>query len=287
MKRNRLLTRQFSAIRKILRLVTGLTACVLAASPAAAADDRAAVSTINHAFATELGTGFYDIAGRSVFIVSIAPGYELREATSTQTGVRMVFPMSGGSFNFVPDDAIDGKLPNRVDSYSITPGFEFDVLLERQWILTPWLRAGASFAEGSSDGALWGLGTRLGRDLEFDDEVTFTQRHEVGLVAVNYRHLPNDRFVRQRNAVDIRRPTLPIGFHHRLLLSAYGILDVVPDPPAAPAGVKPSVVQLEAGVTFNGDPRPQIGSWRWPRVGVGYRFAGEFSGWRIVIGAPF
>jgi hypothetical protein len=194
--------------------------------------------------------------------------------------------LSGGSFNFRPDDAIDGKLPNRIDSYSIMPGFEFDVLLERDWVFTPWLHAGASFAEGTSDGLLWGIGARLGRDLKFD-EVSFTQRHEVGLVAVNYHDLPNDRFVRQRNAVDVRRPTVPIGFGHRLLLSAYGILDVVPDPPAAPAGVKPSVVQLEAGITFNADPRPQIGSWRWPRLGFGYRLAGEFSGWRIVIGAPF
>ncbi len=133
---------------------------------------------------------------------------------------------------------------------------------------------------------LWGTGARLARDLEFD-EVNVSQRHEVGLVAVNYHRLPNDRFLRQRNAVDVRWPTLPIGFGHRLLVSAYGILDVVPDPPAAPAGVKPSVVQLETGITFNADPRPQIGSWRWPRLGFGYRFAGQFSGWRIVIGAPF
>ncbi len=286
MKRNRLLTRQFCGVRGVSRLALALALCVLALSPVRAADERAAVSTINHAFATELGTGFYDIAGRSVFIVSITPGYELRAATDTQTGVRMVFPMSGGSFNFRPDDAIDGKLPNRIDSYSIMPGLEFDTLLRNDWVLTPWLRAGVSFAEGSSDGLLWGVGARVGRELSYG-EVSVTQRHEVGLVAVNYQDLPNDRFLRQRNAIDLRQPTFPIGFGHRLLVSAYSILDVVPDPPAAPAGVKPSVVQLEAGVTFNGDPRPQIGSWRWPRLGFGYRFAGEFSGWRIVIGAPF
>ena len=286
MKRDRLLTGQFNRPCQAIWVVLLIAVHALTSSLALAADDRAAVSTINHAFATELGTGVYDIAGRSVFIVSITPAYELREATDTRVGVRMVFPMSGGSFNFRPDDAIDGKLPNRIDSYSIMPGFEFDFLLRKDWVLTPWLRAGASFAEGNSDGLLWGLGARVGRELEFD-EVSLTQRHEVGLVAVNYRGLPNDRFLRQRNAVDLRQPTFPIGFGRRLLVSAYSILDVVPDPPAAPAGVKPSVVQLEAGVTLNGDPRPQIGSWRWPRLGFGYRFAGEFSGWRIVIGAPF
>jgi hypothetical protein len=286
MKHDRLLTRQIPRLRWLIGIASTMLLGLLDARPALAADDRAAVDTINHAFATELGTGVYDIAGRSVFILSITPDYALREATETRAGVRLVFPMSGGSFNFQPDDAIDGKLPNRIDSFSVTPGFEFDFLLRKDWVLTPWVRAGASFAEGNSDGVLWGLGLRLGRDLTFG-AVTMTQRHEAGLVAVNYHDLPNDEFVRQRNAVDLRQPTFPIGFGRRLLVSAYGILDVVPDPPAAPAGVKPAVVQLEAGITLNADPRPQIRSWRWPRLGFGYRFAGEFSGWRIVIGAPF
>jgi hypothetical protein len=286
MKSNHSLTQQLPKPSGALLIASAITFGPAMALPVRAADDRAAVSTINHAFATELGTGVYDIAGRSVFIASITPAYELREGTETRAGVRLVFPMSGGSFNFRPDDAIDGKLPNRIDSYSVMPGFEFDFPLHEEWVLTPWLRAGASFAEGSSDGLLWGIGARVGRELTFD-AVSFTQRHEVGLVAVNYHDLPNDRFLRQRNAFDLRQPTFPIGFGRRLLVSAYSILDVVPDPPAAPAGVKPSVVQLEAGVTFNGDPRPQIWSWRWPRLGFGYRVAGEFSGWRIVIGAPF
>jgi hypothetical protein len=286
MNDDRSLTRQFPRMRAIACIAASAWLNAFHCPLAHAADDRAAVSTINHAFATELGTGFYDIAGRSVFIVSITPAHELRAATEEHMGVRMVFPLSGGSFNFQPDDAIDGKLPNRIDSFSVMPGVEFDKLLHRDWVLTPWLRAGLSFAEGNSDGVLWGLGLRLGRDLMFG-EVSMTQRHEVGLVAVNYRDLPTDEFLRQRNAVDLRQPTFPIGFGRRLLVSAYAILDVVPDPPAAPAGLKPSVVQLESGITLNGDPRPQIGSWRWPRLGFGYRFAGEFSGWRIVIGAPF
>jgi hypothetical protein len=51
--------------------------------------------------------------------------------------------------------------------------------------------------------------------------------------------------------------------------------------------VKPSPLQLELGFSLKGEPRPQLGPLRWPRLGFGYRFAGQFSGWRIVIGAPF
>ncbi len=261
-------------------------ACVLMPARARAAEAHGAASTINHAFATELGTGFYDIGGRSVFLLSIAPDLDLREADAARPGVRLVFPMSAGSFNFVPDDAIDGKLPNRIDSFSIMPGFEFDFPLGKDWVLTPWLRAGASFAESTSDGVLYGTGLRLERVLDVAD-IGITQRHELGFVGVNYRNQPNDGFLRLRNAVDVRVPTLRLWSDHRLLMGVYSILDIVPDAPAAPAGVKPSLVQLEAGITFNADPRPQLGFLHWPRIGVGYRVAGEFSGWHIVLGAPF
>ena len=46
-------------------------------------------------------------------------------------------------------------------------------------------------------------------------------------------------------------------------------------------------MQMELGLTFNSAPRLQILSWRLPRVGFGYRLAGDFSGWRLVVGAPF
>jgi hypothetical protein len=286
MKRNRLLTRQYYDLPILFYIACGLAVGVLLPTTTSAADERAAVSTINHAFATELGTGFYDISGRSVFLVSFSPSAELLGATASHPGIRLVVPMSAGSFNFVPDDAIDGKLPNRIDSYSIAPGFEFDIPLRAEWILTPWARGGVSVAEGTTDGLLWGTGLRLARDFDID-ELAITQRHELALVTVHYNHLPDDRFLRLRNALDLQLPTPRLSSEHRLLVGTYGILDVVPDPPAAPAGVKPSVVQLELGVTFNGHPRPRLGWLNWPRLGIGYRFAGQFSGWHIVLGAPF
>jgi hypothetical protein len=286
MKHNHPLLRPCSASRNRSFVILTLVFYASVPRQASPADDRAAVSTINHAFATELGTGFYDIGGRSVFLFSFTPGVDVRAADSKHPGIRLVVPMSAGSFDFVPDDAIGGDLPDRIDSYSIAPGFEFDFLLRRAWILTPWARAGMSFTGGASDGVVWGTGARLNRDVDLG-ELAITQRHEAGLVTVKYEHQRDDRFLRLRNALDLQYPTLPLSARHRLLLGFYGILDVVPDPPAAPEDVKPTVVQFEVGMTFNGHPRPKLGPLNWPRLGVGYRFAGQFSGWRIVLGAPF
>jgi hypothetical protein len=255
---------------------------------AAAADDRDAASSINHAFATELGTGIYDIGGRSIFIVSWTPAWDVLTPKDGRPGIRLIAPMSVGSFDFMPDDAFEGELPSRIDSYSIMPGVEFYLPLREDWTLTTWLRAGASFAEGVTDGALYGAGARVGRT-ETRGKTDFTRQHELGMVVVDYHSSQrSDTFLRQRNAIDVRRPTLPLGRTRSVMTGVYGILDIVPDPPEAPADVgRPSPVQLEVGLTLNIEPRAQLGPLRWPRLGFGYRFAGDFSGWRIVVGAPF
>ena len=75
---------------------------------------------------------------------------------------------------------------------------------------------------------------------------------------------------------------------HELEVGFYPIIDFILDPPTAPvadAGQEP--LQAEVGVTFS--TRPRFKMWRFdaPRLGFGYRMAGDLSAWRIVIGVPF
>lgn len=271
-----------------LALLLATIAC--ASLTARAADDRAAVSTINHAFATELGTGAYDLGGSSIFVLRFTPEWEVRDVTTAVPGIRLIFPLTLGSVGFNPEDAIGGEieLPKRIDSFSLMPGVEFDFPLRDDWMLTPWVRAGASFADGSNEGWLYGVGTRLSQ-LSQKGKLDVERRHELALVVVDYRAVSgSDRFLRLRNAIDVRRNTLRVGRTRHLVAGFYTIVDIVPDPPEAPADAgKQSVIQMEAGITFNTDPRFEIGPIRWPRLGLGYRYAGDFSGWRLIVGAPF
>lgn len=254
-----------------------------------AAEDAAAVSTINHAFATELGTGVYDMGGRGIFVVRVAPERELRPADAERPGIRLVLPVAAGSFDFNPLDSLEPELPDRIDSLSVMPGIEFDFPQAGDWLFTPWLRAGASFSEGRGDGLLLGAGARLGWTGENAGH-TLTRLHELALMAVDYHaaSIPDDRFLRFRSAVDLQRNVLPLGSGRQLRAGLYTIIDVVPDPPDIPlAAGEQSVVQLELGFTLNTDPRLRLGRWRLPGLGFGYRIAGSFSGWRIVVGAPF
>jgi hypothetical protein len=284
--RNRSLTRQLIAGG---RAAAGCVVALLVLSRTAdAGEDGTAVSTINHAFATELGTGVYDMGGRSIFVIRLVPEHQLRAPQDRRPGVRLVLPLAAGSFDFNPFDSLEADVPDRVDSFSLMPGVEFDFPRHNDWTLTPWLRVGGSFSEGQSDGFMYGAGARLAWVGERGG-VELTRLHELSLVTIDYQAaIADDRFLRLRNALDLRQQLFRVSPSRHLMAGLYAIVDVVPDPPELPqeAGAQ-SVVQMELGITINTEPRPRIGSWRWPRLGFGYRMAGEFSGWRIVIGAPF
>lgn len=255
---------------------------------AGAAEDGVAASTINHAFATELGTGVYDMGGRNIFVVRFTPAYELRAAREGRPGLRLVAPIAAGSFDFNPFDSIEAEVPDRVDSFSLMPGVEMDFLQGNDWVLTPWLRVGGSFSDGQSDGLMYGAGARLTWQGK-RGKVEMQRLHELSLVTIDYSAaIPDDRFLRLRNALDLRQQFFRVTPTRRLMAGLYAIVDIVPDPPELPAEAgEQSVIQMELGFTLNAEPRPRIGRWRWPRLGFGYRAAGEFSGWRIVVGAPF
>lgn len=283
---NRFLSRQRGA--RIFRSVAVTTVLLLAPLATPAAEDRAGITTINHAFATELGTGVYDVGGQSIFVVRVVPKLTLRDATEQRAGVRLVFPVAAGAFDFNPFETIDAEVPDRIDSFSLMPGVEFDLPQGGDWMLTPWVRAGASFSSGESDGLLYGAGLRL-RWAGEREGIQMERLHELVLAAVDYRSdIASDRFLRLRNAVDLRRETVRLTPSRRLMAGVHVIADILTDPPEVPLQFgQQSVMQVELGLTFNAEPRPRIGSWRWPRLGFGYRMAGDFSGWRIVFGAPF
>jgi len=106
---------------------------------------------------------------------------------------------------------------------------------------------------------------------------------------VKYRRdAPGDQFVRLRQGFDFTRGLDASVRGRNLELGLYGIFDVIVDPPTAPvAGAEEAPMQAEFGFTFATRPRIKIWKFDVPRLGFGYRMAGELTAWRFVIGAPF
>jgi hypothetical protein len=277
-------------MRSILILLPFVVAGVASAqTPAGASgEDDAVGQSINYVFATDLGSGVYDLGGRSLQIYRLTYEHDLRETRSDQTGVRFVLPVTAGFFDFSPVDVISKGPPTRVDSFSVVPGIELDRELRDDWHLIPYARFGFSVASSSVDGVLYGAGLRMERTADFHGWDSFL-RGEMAYAGVAYRHdTRGDHFLRLRQGADFTRNIGGLGKHRDFELGIYAIFDLIVDPPTAPvANARQVPIQAEFGVTLATRPRIKIWRFNAPRVGIGYRLAGELSSWRIVLGVPF
>jgi hypothetical protein len=259
-----------------------------AQSAGEAREGEAVGNSVNYVFATDLGSGLYELDGRNLQIYRYTWRRLLREPGPRRPGLRFTLPVTAGFFDFSPLDVIESGPPRRVDSLSVVPGLELDYPLGDGWHLIPYARAGFSLASSSVDGWLYGTGLRLERHAPFGDWDGFV-RSELAFAAVDYRDdAPNDEFVRLRQGFDLTRVFGRESRRHRLEIGVYGIFDFIADPPTVPLLDGREVpAQAEFGFTFAPQPRYKLWRFDLPRLGFGYRMAGDLSAWRFVIGQPF
>jgi hypothetical protein len=274
----------------------GLRALVLlgAADPCTAATVAATATETrlaNYAFASEIGSGLYEISGQTLFVYTVQPGYRLREAQPRggRPGIKLILPSTVGFFNFQPEDLLQLEVPKQIGAISLEPGVELDYWLNDAWHLYPYVKAGATFASSAQINALiYGVGIRS--DFTFDAwSSAGLWRAELNHASVRYRtDVPSDSFTRLRNGLELRHTFgWPQGTR-RAQLGLYGMADIYLDAPSGPAsGVSPHTVQFETGLMFGTAPMWRIHRYELPRIGIGYRFAGQLSGWRLVLSEPF
>jgi hypothetical protein len=274
----------FGAIMLLL-----LAASAAAQTPAETRENEAVGQSLNYVFATDLGSGVYDLDGRTLQIYRFTYTKELREVDEDTLGIRFVLPLTFGFFDFTPFDVLSQGIPTRVDSFSLVPGFEFDYLLSNGWHLVPYARGGANVASSHIDGWLYGVGVRLERRGDWHGWDGFA-RTELNYSGVGYRQdLPSDQFARVRQGVDLTRG---VGWKLRgreVEFGLYSIFDLILDSPTAPVGERQGGQSIQAEFGFTFSTRPPFKIWRWdaPRLGVGYRLAGNLSSWHFLIGVPF
>jgi hypothetical protein len=275
----------------LLTVVAGTRA--VAAQPPAPVPSGGDLAFASYAFAPELGSGIYESNGRALQIYRLPFAFD-------QEGWRLTLPVTVGLLDFRSSDVIDLNLPRGVGSVSVVPGIERDFGITPNWSLTQFSKAGYTKTSGNADDAvLIGLGLRSnlrrpGVTLDEDGAVKpraieYLIYHELNLAIADLRgKLPGDHFLRLRTAVegDLATP-LTLG-EHRLRVAPYVILDDYINPPTSPlTGRDADRYQKEIGFSLSLAPSPSRLGVPLPALGVSYRIAGELSGWRLAIGAPF
>jgi len=245
----------------------------------------------NFAFASEAGSGIYDIGGRTIQVYGLPFAYGLREAQphGGRPGIELILPVTIGFYDFQAADLVHLHLPSHIGSLSIEPGVKLDYWVKDAWHLYPYVKAGATWASSSEINAvIWGAGARseyqfraLGGAALYGAELTYAGVHY-------HSDLPDDSLTRLRNGVELRYDLPWSVGERRTQLGPYAVVDYYWTAPAAPkSGLTANTWQYEIGLMFGVKPMWQVYGIDLPRIGFGYRFAGLLSGWRIVFGDPF
>lgn len=262
-------------------------------SPARAASDaatRADQKFTSYAYAHEFGSGVYDFSGRTLQVYGLPLGWTLLQHDEDHPGLRLRLPVTLGFLDFRSSDVIETGLPDQVDSVSFVPGVELEFLVGDHWRVLPYLQVGKSLAnEADVETDLFGTGLRAERGFVAGRYRGF-YAGEAAYSRVDYRAtgLPEDDFIRLRNGAELTRATGVALAGRSLECGLFATLDLFADPPTGPAtGVDVPRVQFETGVVFGTNPALRMWKVPLPRVGLSYRFAGDVSAVRVVLGAPF
>jgi hypothetical protein len=278
------------------RFTAGLSATLalaVAASSAAYGADaatRADLRFTHYAYAHEFGSGVYDFNGRTLQVYGLPFGWTAVEPGKDQVGLHLRLPVTVGFLDFHAADVIETGLPERVDSVSFVPGVEFALVVAEDWRLLPYVQGGLSTASESDVATdLFGVGMRAERAFaagEFDG--LYAGAAAYSRVVYHGDSLPDDDFLWLRNSLEFKRYA---GFSlggRPIECGLFATIDVFVDPPTGPTtGIDVPRAQLETGMVFGARPAWTIWKIPLPRIGLSYRFAGDVSAVRLVLGAPF
>src|SRR5476651_2302934 len=112
------------------------------AATAAPATEPPASQPASYVFATELGSGVYDVSGRTLLVYRLPFSYSLRAVSEDAPGLNLTLPAAVGFFNYSPVDLVHTQLPAHLDAFSFVPGLQLDYRLDERWHVEPYVRAG-------------------------------------------------------------------------------------------------------------------------------------------------
>jgi hypothetical protein len=281
------------------RAIAAAVALVAVFAGARAAEDPASLS---FAFASQAGSGIYDIEGRFVQIYRIPIEFTVKPLIEERRwGAAVLLPITFGFYDYKASDALSGEFPTHVGTASLVPGVRFDVRAKPNWVLSPYVDLGAakdfsggslvwvydvglksvvSFPAGSWDG-------RAGQELlwagaaQTSDPLTaWFGEADVGF---EFRHELPWNLGKSRADVGIFAVYRRYFRHSESFESASPIATFSAEPATVP-GVNE---QTEVGFSFG--TRPKLAWWKlsMPKLGLSYRFGDGIGAIRIIFGEIF
>jgi hypothetical protein len=247
----------------------------------------------NFVFAHRLGSGIYDLSGRTLQIYRLPVEWKLRDPTPARPGLTLTLPVTAGFFDFRVADVIQTGLPSSVSTLSIVPGLRWDHRIDRFWRIAPFVEAGLA-RDNATD--LEARVMTAGARAEWRGETRWGDGRYVAAFTYAYadpQRQPVDDFALLAHSVQLRRVLAARPRRRALQWLPYASLRWYADAPSTPLsasglpGGRTARVQAEFGFTFGTVEPIKLGRFDLPAIGLGYRFGENLSVFRLVIGQPF
>ncbi len=247
----------------------------------------------NFVFAHRLGSGVYELSGRTLQIYRLPLEWRLGAPTPTRPGLTLTLPVTAGFFDFRVPDVIETGLPSSISTLSVVPGLRWDYRLDEAWQVAPFVEAGLARDNGTDlEARVMTAGARA----EWRGETRWGEGRYVAAFSYAYadpQQQPVDDFALLTHSLQLQRPLQARPRGHALQWLPYASLRWYADPPSTPLtanglrGGTTARVQAEFGVTFGTVAPLKLGRVALPAVGIGYRFGENLSVFRVIIGQPF
>ncbi len=249
---------------------------------------EAELAPINFAYATWIGSGYYNLADRRLYVLRIPAAIPLRSMNDDHWGINLLLPVTfayeefGSNFSdYITDDILGA---------AFVPGVEVQIPVSKNWILKPFGQFGVGYSESTTT-YIYGGGIKslysfqwgrvdfgLGNSLTFAVENATGNSEDEGFsmfqIGLDARHLIN--FSTGNRDADIGSHVVVSRF-----LDTFDFF-----------GIDGEVSQrirtlVEIGLTLGMDPPVTLLGIDFSRVGIDYTFGKDFSGIGLNLGFPF
>lgn len=163
---------------------------------------------INWYYAASFGTGVYTAGDRSVSVLQLPFSRALKDVARDGLGLRFKVATTLGFYDYDFDNALGGNIPDRISTFSVLPGIEWEVPVTRRWTVRPYVDAGyGQELEGRESAWIYDFGIKSRFVLAMDEGVEFSLVNSLTSAGYRPRGGPTRPFGFLATGLDITIPT--------------------------------------------------------------------------------
>ena len=185
-----------------------LTSAAQAQAQVQQATVRERQDLINWYYAATFGTGIYTAGDRSVSVFQLPFSHALKTVDDDGTGLKFKLSTTFGFYDYDIDSVLHAQFPDRVSTFSILPGVEWELPLTQRWSIRPYVDGGYGheFA-GSQSAWIYDFGVKSRFLIARDHGVQFSLVNSLTSAGYRPNGGSNKPFGYLASGVDITIPT--------------------------------------------------------------------------------